>query len=74
MTERLMDSPPGPFAGGLFRRKEAPVGAYDEGFFRRRTIALALAAFAFLALGALSGTYVGFDFAGALVDIPGGFA
>lgn len=74
MTERLMDSPPGPFAGGLFRRKEAPVGAYDEGFFRRRTIALALAALAFLALGALSGTYVGLDFAGALVDIPGGFA
>lgn len=42
-------------------------------FFRRRTIAVIVAGIVFIAINALSGAYVGFDFVGALVDIPGGF-
>lgn len=43
-------------------------------FFRRRTIAVVVGGLAFIAVNALSGVCVGFDFLGALMDIPSGFA
>lgn len=54
------------------RRRDAARGAYDGSFFRRRTLAIAAAALAFVTLGALSGTYVGFDFMQAFLEVPGG--
>lgn len=48
--------------------------SYNASFFRRRTLALAAGAIAFLAVGALSGVYVDYDFVRAVVDVPGGFA
>lgn len=44
----------------------------NHAFFRRRFLSIIGVGLAFIALTALSGTYVGFDFAGALLDIPGG--
>lgn len=57
---------------GSFRRDSAR-GSYDGSFFRRRTLALVAAALAFVALGVLSGSYVGFDFLQAILEVPGGF-
>lgn len=53
--------------------RAVPRGQYDGSFFLRRTVSLVAAAAVFLALGALSGTYVGFDFIQAVLDVPGGF-
>lgn len=53
--------------------RAVPRGQYDGSFFLRRTASLIAAAAVFLALGALSGTYVGFDFIQAVLDVPGGF-
>lgn len=47
-------------------------GASDPGFFRRRTLAVLAAALGFVVIGALSGTYVGYDPLQAFLDIPGG--
>lgn len=44
----------------------------DASFFRRRTLSIVGAGIALLMLGALSGTFVGFDLFQALSDIPGG--
>ena len=70
MTERVLQS-----AGFLSRRRgrrAVPRGAYDPSFFLRRTAAVVGMALVFVALGALSGTYVGFDFMQAILDVPGG--
>lgn len=74
MSGRTPGSAAASLPGGFFGGRRVPDGSYDEGFFRRRTAAIVVAVAAFVAVGALSGTYVGFDFVGALVDIPGGFA
>lgn len=54
-------------ASAAFAPKEA------SAFFRRKTIAVVAMGLAFVAVNALSGAYVGFDFLGALRDVPGGF-
>lgn len=43
-------------------------------FFRCRTIAVVVGGLAFIVINALSGVYVGFDFLGALMEVPSGFA
>ncbi|MEG1906511.1 MAG: ABC transporter permease subunit [Gordonibacter sp.] len=53
-------------------RRTAARGTYDGSFFRRRTLALAAAALVFVALGAVSGMYVGFDILQAILEVPGG--
>ena len=58
----------------LARWKGRRRGQYDASFFVRRTASIVVAALVFVALGALSGTYVGFDFVQAILDVPGGFA
>ena len=60
------------FLSRLRGRRAAPRGAYDPSFFLRRTAAVVGMALVFVALGALSGTYVGFDFMQAILDVPGG--
>lgn len=60
MTERVLQS--AGFLSRLRGRRAAPRGAYDPSFFLRRTAAVVGMALVFVALGALSGTYVGFDF------------
>ena len=72
MTERAL-RPTGLLAG-LRTRRAVPRGSYDGSFFLRRTLAVVAAAIMLVALGALSGTYVGFDFVQAILDVPGGFA
>lgn len=68
------------FAGGAAGKGSGGEPSRDAGpeaasaFFRRRTLAIVAAGVAFIAISAVSGTYVGFDFLGALRDIPGGFA
>lgn len=49
-------------------------GFADAGFFRRRTLSVVAAALAIVALGAVSGIYVGFDPLQAIFDVPGGLA
>ena len=73
MSAKLALAGGDPGAGG------SPVAAAEtpekaNAFFRRRTIAVVAAGLAFVAVNALSGVYVGFDFSGALMDIPSGFA
>ena len=70
MTERVLQS--AGFLSRLRGRRAAPRGAYDPSFFLRRTAAVVGMALVFVALGALSGTYVGFDFMQAILDVPGG--
>lgn len=72
MTERAL-RPTGLLAG-LRTRRAVPRGSYDGSFFLRRTLSVVAAAVVLVALGALSGTYVGFDFVQAILDVPGGFA
>ena len=72
MTERALR--PAGLLAGLRSRRAVPRGTYDGSFFRRRTLAVVAMALVFVALGALSGTYVGFDFMQAILDVPGGFA
>ena len=74
MTDRVMGLAPVAAARAKLRRRDAaPRGQYDGSFFLRRTVSLVAAAAVFVALGALSGTYVGFDFVRAALDVPGGF-
>lgn len=49
-----------------------PVRGVDSSFFRRRTLSIAAAFVVFVALGALSGSFVNFNFIQAILDIPGG--
>ncbi|MFR4804994.1 MAG: hypothetical protein ACLT98_17780 [Eggerthellaceae bacterium] len=70
MTERVLQS--AGFLSRLRGRRAVPRGAYDPSFFLRRTAAVVGMALVFVALGALSGTYVGFDFMQAILDVPGG--
>ncbi len=56
------------------RARGVPGSAADAWFFRKRTLSLVLAVALLCLLGALSGTYVGFDAVAALLEIPGGFA
>lgn len=72
MTERALN--PASRLSSLRPRASRRRGGYDGSFFRRRMAAVACAALACAALGALSGTYVGFDFAQAAFEVPGGFA
>lgn len=72
MTERALN--PASRLSSLRPRSSRRRGGYDGSFFRRRMAAVACAALACAALGALSGTYVGFDFAQAAFEVPGGFA
>ncbi|MEA5020740.1 MAG: ABC transporter permease subunit [Gordonibacter sp.] len=70
MTERvakLVRLLPSVFRGDTTR------GNYDGSFFRRRTFSLVVAALMFVALGALSSSYVGFNFFQAILEVPGGF-
>ncbi len=48
------------------------VRGVDSSFFRRRTLSIVGAFVVFVALGALSGTFVDFNFIQAFLDIPGG--
>ena len=66
MTERVLQS--AGFLSRLRGRRAAPRGAYDPSFFLRRTAAVVGMALVFVALG----TYVGFDFMQAILDVPGG--
>lgn len=50
----------------------ASLASFDPGFFRRRTFSIVAVALVVVALGAASGTYVGFDFVQAILDVPGG--
>lgn len=70
MTERVLQS--AGFLSRLRGKRAVPCGAYDPSFFLRRTAAVVGMALVFVALGALSGTYVGFDFMQAILDVPGG--
>ena len=72
MMERTLR--PSGLIAGLRGGKAQRRGQYDASFFVRRTASLVVAALVFVALGALSGTYVGFDFVQAILDVPGGFA
>ena len=70
MTERVLRS--AGFLSRLRGKRAVPCGAYDPSFFLRRTAAVVGMALVFVVLGALSGTYVGFDFMQAILDVPGG--
>ena len=72
MMERTLQ--PSSLIAGLRGGKARRRGQYDASFFVRRTASIVVAALVFVALGALSGTYVGFDFVQAILDVPGGFA
>ncbi|WP_390610898.1 PhnE/PtxC family ABC transporter permease [Gordonibacter urolithinfaciens] len=72
MMERTLQ--PSSLIAGLRGGKARRRGQYDASFFVRRTASLVVAALVFVALGALSGTYVGFNFVQAILDVPGGFA
>lgn len=69
MIERTLEPTGGT---GLRGKRAVPRGVYDPSFFLRRTAAVVGMALVFMALGALSGTYVGFDFMQAILDVPGG--
>ena len=80
MSDRTVQ-PAGGSAGGsvgVLRGRRAPgaqpPSGYDPSFFLRRTAAIAAVAVLVVAVSALSGTYVGFDFLSAFLDVPGGFA
>ncbi len=70
MTERTMQ--PAGLRASLRGKGAVPRGSYDGSFFRRRTLAIVAAAVVFVALGAVSGTFVGFDSIKAILDVPGG--
>lgn len=65
---------PSGLVAGLRAGKDRRHGQYDPSFFARRTASLVAVALVAVALGALSGTYVGFDFVQAILDVPSGFA
>ena len=65
---------PSGLVAGLRAGKDRRRGQYDPSFFARRTASLVAMALVAVALGALSGTYVGFDFVQAILDVPSGFA
>lgn len=70
MTERTMQ--PAGLRASLRGKGAVPRGTYNGSFFRRRTLAIVAAAVVFVALGAVSGTFVGFDSIQAILDVPGG--
>lgn len=70
MIERILE--PGSLLSGSREARATPRGTYNKSFFLRRSIAIVVTALAFVALGVLSGTYVGFDLAQAILDVPHG--
>ena len=71
---RRLPDPSSVAVAGRCAARRVSGSAVDAWFFRKRTLSLVLAAAVVVLLGALSGTYVGFDAGAALLQIPGGLA
>ena len=61
-------------AGSMPADAYARAKAEGVRFFRRRSLSLVLVFVLVIAVNALSGTYVGFDFASSLLEVPAGIA